>query len=384
MIRPGRCALGPLLLLVAWLPTAAFGDEAAFRVVRAPEWEAFFDRDSGWTGADGGFSIPLSGVYVPGSGDLGPTVFTFGDTFIGEIDPLTGERLPGWTIVNNTLSLYSPGAHAMGFLWGHDAGEAKALFVPETPNSEPGEWYWPADGFANLERGGDLYITYIRLEGPGFRAVGSAFVVLPRDSRDPIAEHRQIETPLFRAADGGRQAMTLGLSLIANTEWAGAPAPDGFLYAYGHEETPFKKALVGRIRPAEIEDPTAWRYWDGRGWVEEYSAAEPLFQEFTGNFSFELLPDGRVISLWADFGGHLYARIGESVSGPFAPAFELYRTPEVDLDPDIFTYNPIAHSHLSDAGELLINYSVNSFQFGDLITHADWFRPKFIRVLLTD
>ena len=83
-------------------------------------------------------------------------------------------------------------------------------------------------------------------------------------------------------------------------------------------------------------------------------------------------------------GRHVKARIGEGVTGPFGQVNAIYRTPEIDLDPDIFTYNPIAHPHLSNPGELLINYSVNSLDFWDLFYRADSFFPKFIRLILEE
>lgn len=51
--------------------------------VPAPEWDVLFDRRSGWTGADGIYSIPLDGDERPGTGTADQTFFSFNDTFIG-------------------------------------------------------------------------------------------------------------------------------------------------------------------------------------------------------------------------------------------------------------------------------------------------------------
>ncbi len=56
-----------------------------FVVDPAPEWTALFDRDSGWTGADGIYSIPLTGVDVPSGAAKSYTLFVFSDTFIGDV-----------------------------------------------------------------------------------------------------------------------------------------------------------------------------------------------------------------------------------------------------------------------------------------------------------
>lgn len=376
--KPSAAALG-LILLAA--PAAA-----QLHVERAPEWEALFQRRSGWTGADGAISIPLNGDYAPGSGQSTPVLFTYGDTWVGDVDH-NGVRQPGSTIVNNSYSVLAPLAGAPGpmkFLVARDAsGAPRAVFLPETPHAQPGEWYWPADGFANRERNGDLYLFQVRLRGPGFHAVGTALVTLPvRGGRPQYGQSRQLETPLFHAAGAGRDAITFGNSVVVSTGWAQAPHPDGYLYVYGHEEGPAKRLLVCRILPADIEDASAWRFWDGAGWVPDLAASAPLFKDVTGGFYLDQLGDGRVLALYMDLAGHIQARFADGPTGPFGEARTLYRTPELDLSPDILTYNPIPHPQLSAPGELLIGYSVNSLDFGELLAHADWYTPKFIRVTL--
>ena len=61
-------------------------------VERADAWEALFNRTSGWTGADGIYSIPISGDESPGSAAETSTLFVFSDTFIGEVGPMAS----GW------------------------------------------------------------------------------------------------------------------------------------------------------------------------------------------------------------------------------------------------------------------------------------------------
>src|SRR5690606_4536911 len=122
----------------------------------AHDWSALFDRDSGWTGADGIYSIPISGDDSFGSAPRTNTLWVFGDTFIGEVDS-NGRRLPGSRLVNNTLAFLrgpDPDPASMTFLWGREAdGDPSAVFVPDTPDSEPGDWYWVKDGFVAGETG---------------------------------------------------------------------------------------------------------------------------------------------------------------------------------------------------------------------------------------
>jgi len=78
------------------------------------------------------------------------------------------------------------------------------------------------------------------------------------------------------------------------------------------------------------------------------------------------------------------AAIGYSPVGPFGPPRILWHAPEPDLDPDIYTYNAKAHPHLSQPGELIVSYNVNTFDFADHFAHAGIYRPRFIRVRLLD
>src|SRR4051812_9654571 len=72
-----------------------------YTVEAAPEWSNLFKRTSGWFGADGIFSIPLSGNdYVHKDNDS--TLLLFSDTYIGEVKD--GKPLPGNTMVNNTVA----------------------------------------------------------------------------------------------------------------------------------------------------------------------------------------------------------------------------------------------------------------------------------------
>jgi hypothetical protein len=77
--------------------------------------------------------------------------------------------------------------------------------------------------------------------------------------------------------------------------------------------------------------------------------------------------------------------------GPFSAKSVVYSTPETQantvlgmlsgqtLDGHLWTYGQGAHPQFTRDGELLISYSVNSDDSGDLI-YADAYRPKFIRV----
>src|SRR5262249_38597392 len=78
-----------------------------YSVVAAPEWTDLFKRIHGWFGADGIFSIPLSGVDKNNNAGNDTTLLVFSDTFIGEVKE--GKPVPGYTMVNNSVAYLKGG-----------------------------------------------------------------------------------------------------------------------------------------------------------------------------------------------------------------------------------------------------------------------------------
>src|SRR6478735_7184930 len=86
-----------------------------FSAEAASEWTKLFERTSGWFGADGIFSIPLSGVDKNNNTGNDSTLLLFSDTYIGEVKD--GKPLND-TMVNNTIA----------YIKGNDADVSKIHF----------------------------------------------------------------------------------------------------------------------------------------------------------------------------------------------------------------------------------------------------------------
>jgi hypothetical protein len=362
-------------------PLVAPGTIGPYSAVPAPAWTDLFDRESGWTGADGVYSIPLSGDGRPCAGIRARTWFTFGDSFIGEVDEL-GNRLPGTVMVRNTQALLAGGVESPGaieFLWKVDAaGVAGAMITPDTA---PDELLWGLDGTVV---DGELVLFALRLE-PSDDAFGVAIAGVSQlawtiGPGKPFDTYTQTQTPLIDGLD------TYGRALLANTAAAHAPAPDGFVYVYGLREKPLdKQLLVARVPPDRIRDFGAYRFWDGAAWSPRIQAAAPLVHRMSSEFSVSPLADGRVILVYQqdDFlGPDVTVRIGDGPTGPFGPVIPVYTIPETALDPDIYAYGAKAHPHLSRPDRLLISYHVNTFDFWDHFKDADIYRPRFVELPL--
>ena len=296
-------------------PLATFGDASpdaatadlkappapSFTVEEAPEWSALFDRDSGWSGADGIWSIPLSGNDAPGSASGDQTAFFFSDTFVGDVRP-DGTRKPGSTLVNNSLALLtggSPEARRMQFVVQKQGGQPTAMFVPQSPDAQPGDWLWPQDHFVNRDLGNAICGTSLRVRSNGgdgafgFEIAGITMMRLPAGSRPPFPGQQQDDLPFYRPASGGRGEILLGAGLFVNTDWAGAPEPDGYVYVYGTENLPFTKNLVvARVRPADFFTYAAWRFYDGSGWTSDFDRIAPIAERVSSELSVSPIPGG--------------------------------------------------------------------------------------------
>ena len=114
----------PLIIMVACAPRPNISVEVL------PEYEALFQNEKGWTGADGAYSIMLSNETI---------LWLFGDTWIGQIK---GGQHINATIVNNSIALQQ-GRHAVNasveFYYGQTLNdEPAAFFRPRQDQS----WFW--------------------------------------------------------------------------------------------------------------------------------------------------------------------------------------------------------------------------------------------------
>lgn len=381
-----------LFLIPAWVVLVSlsltWAGEKCFLSTRSPAWESLFVRSAGWTtGADGIYSIPLSGVDSPGGETDGWTLFVFGDTLIGKVLP--GDvRAPDSRLVHNTVALLygdRPDAQTISFFWGtDDLGQPQAVFRPNTPEADPGEWYWMMDGLV-LDK--QLYLFALRLKrtGPGDWAFAIDGVArLSNQAAMPLefSRYRQVDTPLYRPETETRGEIVFGCAILPNTASAGSPEPDGYVYVYGTlTEKPSRKMVVSRVRPEDFADFDRWRFWNGSGWDVSVEAAAPVAERLSQEFSVTPLASGCYAAVFQldGLGPRVAAALAPTPFGPFGPPVTIWTCPEPGEGQEIYVYNAKAHPHLSRPGELLITYNVNSYDNETLFHNADIYRPRFVR-----
>jgi hypothetical protein len=374
----------------ATVPPVANKDLYHFNFSVEPDsaWTNIFKRTSGWFGGDGIFVIPQKGL--DRAGDDTSTI-VFSDTMIGEVE--NGKPRPGFKMIHNSVALLQgadPAGKNIQFYWDQKpSGEAKSIFIPATPASRPGDYYWLGDGFVNTELNNSTYIFGYRVKdiktttGFNFEQVGNTFIIIPSGSKPPYRDQRQIDVPFFSAGNGPG-SLTFGSGILVNTKAAGATNGDGYVYIYGVKGKD-KGLIVSRVVPRDFEHFSEWRFWDGNNWVPEMGNVAAVTNRVSNELSVSMLPDGRYALFFQVDGvsSTVAMRLGNSPVGPFGPIINVYDC-KADLEgKDIFAYNAKAHPALSKAGELLVSYNVNSFNFlNDIQLHPNLYRPRFIRVKL--
>jgi hypothetical protein len=365
--------------------------------VASVPWTALFDRTSGWTGADGVYSIPLveNDRLSSGLSNEAKTFFAFSDTFIGSVNP-DDTRTPSSYLIRNTTALLTggvPDPARMSFNFRGTVAAAQPVFA----TNPTGTWYWPVDGAVV---GLDAYLFSLRMKpvsgGFGFDYDGITLFSSPitasnLNNAPPLFwTHTKLDnTGLFVPAAGGAPSKIFGQAVMNNTPQGGSFFPDGFIYLYGvRNDSLNKRLLVARVPRESIGDPSQYRFFNGTAWVSGAANAQPLAgaDHLSSEFSVTPMPDGRYLMVFSyddAFGNRVAARYANAPTGPWGPAITLYTCPEADLTPNTFVYGAKAHPALSRPGELMVSYHVNSFEPDELYQDADIYRPRFITVKLT-
>jgi len=361
-----------------------------FSVEEAVDWGNLFLRKSGWIGGDGIFAIPSNGVDTAGAGKNQETLILFSDTVIGDI--VNDSIQPGYKMIHNSVAIIkgnAPVKDNVQFYYNKKAdGSPETIFIPKTPNSRPGDYYWLGDGFVNPSKADATYIFGYRVRDTsaaafGFTEVGNTLIKIPKGSEPPFTNQEQMDTPFFLTGTNETYG-SFGACIFANTKEAFAPAADGYVYVYGLRGKA-KNVMVARVKPEQFEDFTNWRFWDGSDWNADIKSVANITDRASNELSVSRLKDGRYAMVFQTdgIGTTVGLRLSNHPEGPFGPIIKLWECQEPKTGKNIFVYNAKVHSNLSMPNELLISYNVNSFDFWrDILVYPNLYRPRFIKVKL--
>ncbi|CAN5659061.1 hypothetical protein BH10BAC3_BH10BAC3_18490 [soil metagenome] len=361
-----------------------------FSTEEATDWSNLFYRQSGWIGADGIFAVPNNGVDTAVAGSEQETLLLFSDTILGDI--VNDSIQPGFVMVHNSVAILK-GDEAkkenIVFFWDKKAdGKPESTFVPHTPNSRAGDYYWLGDGFVNPALADATYIFGYRVRDTsnasfGFAEVGNTLIKIPKGSKPPFKDQQQMDTPFFLNSTTDTYG-SFGACIFVNTKEAGAPRPDGFIYVYGVRGKA-KNVMVARVLPTQFETFSAWQFWDGSSWNSDINTVANITDRVSNELSVTPLKDGRYAMVFQidGIGKSVGLRLSNHPNGPFGPIIKVWDCQEPKIAKNFIVYNAKVHSNLSQPNELLISYNVNSFDFwNDIKKYPNLYRPRFIRVKL--
>ncbi|MFD0793060.1 DUF4185 domain-containing protein [Mucilaginibacter litoreus] len=352
-------------------------------------WTSLLKRTSGWFGADGIYTIPLNGSEAKQSAANDRSLLIFSDSMVGEIKDSVMQ--PGYKMIHNSVALLKgskPVKSNIQFFWDKNKdGSAESVFIPQTSNTQKGDYYWLGDGFVNTDGDGSLYIFGYRVrnvsnEAFGFREVGNTLLKLKPKEAPAFKSIKQKDTPLY-LTDDKKDIGSFGAGIYVNTKSAGAVNADGYIYVYGVRGMA-KNLMVARVLPKQFENYNHWEFWDGKKWVADMGSVADISNHVSNELSVSRLADGRYAMVFQIDGMStgIGMRLANKLTGPWGPIIKLW-----DCKPDLIkntfvVYNAKAHPSLSGANELLISYNINSVDFiNDLKQYPQLYRPRFIKVI---
>ena len=275
----------------------------------------------------------------------------------------------------------------MAFRIAGSEGAKKATFTPQASVPDKDTYFWLGDGFVNPDLNKDLFIFAYKITNTHdnspfpFKETGNALIRVPAGSRFPYTDQQQFELP-FNNYKAGGETISFGAGVFNNSKTAGEASADGFVYIYGTKGAT-KKLVAARVKPARLTSFDQWEFWRGDGWSKDAGSVAALSDSVSNELSVSLLAPGKyalVYQLGSLF-PEICMQVGPTPYGPFGPRIVLYKTSADITDPDLFTYNAKAHPALSEPGELLISYNVNTFKFLEVLPkQPNLYRPRFVRV----
>jgi hypothetical protein len=337
-----------------------------------PEWDALFQRKSGWIGADGNYSVPL---------DRDTTLWLFSDTIVGKVKD--GKRLDA-CMINNSVALQR-GTNAPEFFYGKAADGKPASFILPHQGSK-GDYFWLLHGtrttrglFFFLQR-----VVTVKTGTPfGFKLVDGwlAHVANP-DDPPPRWRTTQTKVPFTEILEKG--ALIFGGAVLRNGEYA---------YIFGSDSRPeAEKAgaangmVLARVPTERFADFVQWRFLADGAWQENCKKVTPVFPHVGSEFSVSWLPGRQAYAaVYSEgIGGKILVRLAPALAGPWGNPIQVYRCPEMDWPAKAFCYAAKAHPELAGASdELLITYAANSWDVWNLFKDARLYWPRFVRVSLS-
>lgn len=355
------------------------------------EWSKLMQRQEGWLGADGVYSIRLrfdsaTGEIVPEEEDN--ILWLFSDTVYGKTRK-NGAEYDSIQLVNHSFALLNdtvPDPRQMKFLWQKTNGDESenALIVSPPHNIVQGH-YWLQDGVRFKDA---VWLTAI-LVGDAWkpRRIDAVEIPLDPQTRLPDFTKVRVDQSANLSVKTPDKQLVLGAAICDDSN-------DGYIYIFGYvdhfRQGGRKDAVVARVPRSELLNYAVWQFHQGNGnWSNDINVLlEPnaaLVSNVSTEFSVSKIPFGKRRDKWllvytpGVISERVAFRIGDSPVGPFGKEHVFYRSDIPRQMPGIRCYNAKAHPVFATEEAILVSYNVN--RLGELPKRPEEYRPRFIKLL---
>ncbi|CCH22057.1 fibronectin type III domain-containing protein [Micromonospora lupini] len=315
-------------------------------------FNSYGDAGGHWTGGDSTASVALPD---------GRVAWLFSDTFLGTVNA-DGSRPANTPMVNNTIVVQDGGLNLVSTRHGGTAAQPTAVAVP----TEPGEYYWVADGLVEAGTMKVLYNSYRRTGGGNldFEMTGTALATFALPS---LTLSSVVKLPLGSAIGWGSALLETG----------------GYTYIYGtsNGQAGTKFGHVARVPSGGLAG--AWQFWTGTTWSAQSADAGVLLSGVGTAYGIQQVGSGFVLVTQDTnlvFNPQVFAYTAPAPTGPFSGPVPLLVAPEVTPQSSTLIYDARVHPELARSGKLLVSYNVNSLDNADNFTNARLYRPRFVEI----
>ncbi|AUD64617.1 hypothetical protein BK011_02575 [Tenericutes bacterium MZ-XQ] len=251
--------------------------------------------------------------------------------------------------------------------------------ITELTDNEKTSRYWLQDGVMIDHQ---LYVFPILVKDDAdiFKVHHVSMVEVPIvDQRFDYKNQNYYSTPLMtHTPDGG--VIYYGAGLMDHRD------KDGYIYIYGYKDLDGRRLTVGRFLPEDIKDFNNWMYFDGQDWSKNINESVALIDKVSAELSVTYMTEGLfkdkyMLTVMEDTtSGKISYSLADSPVGPFSDYTLIYQTTEGSYLRDAFSYNAKLHPNLSEPGNFVISYNVNTRSAGAL-SDARIYYPRFIRMV---
>jgi hypothetical protein len=335
----------------AWAATAAPTDANGF-------FQMFQDKnDATWSGGD-----QVTSLRAPN----GLTYWSFGDTVLGQEDPVTGAYRAGWSMIANKILVQNGG----------DLSAATPGVA--VPDAADGDRYWTQGIFIT---GGKLYALCQRVRNVdgGFELRGVELARFAFNADGTLTLETMLSTP-STGKTGGSSVETAQYS-------SDAVVTGGYVYIFGFANAPGDpyyphRSYVARVPTGSIGSASAWRFYSAGSWSSSMAAATSIL---SAQVSSVRLVGGQWLMAykpWNGWGDTVY--IERRTAAYASPSATVTVSSPAGVTPggqNYVTYSPQLHPEQTLAtGKLLLSIAWNGESLSDLAADADLYKPRFYEI----